>query len=367
MDGQIQWLFALLRAALYANHSVELPSVVIPDWSQLYRLAAKQGVLAIVWDGLQRVIAEGNLPPEQHPSRALKLQWAVNVEQIERRYEKQLRTLTHLAAFYHEHDIRLMLLKGYGLSLSYPIPKHRPCGDIDIWLYGEQARADKLLREAKGIVIDEDKHHHTVFTFEGVMVENHYDFLNVQSHRSNRIIEQRLLQLAYEPNEVVDLDGGLITIPSANFNALFLLRHAAAHFAAAEIGLRHVIDWAVFVARDGAKVDWVALETIAKTMNMHRFLHCLQVIVAENLGVVCANIPSIERDEALEQRVLNDIIHPEFAEQFIHRNIIEGWWVRLRRWWFNRWKRRLVYREGLVATFFVQLWSHLLKPKSFTH
>lgn len=123
-------------------------------------------------------------------SRPLRLQWAVTTEQVAQCYDYQKGVIGRLARFDAQHNIPMMLLKGYGLSLNYPVPQHRPCGDIDIWLYGRQEEADDLLRREKGIAIDEDKHHHTVFHVDGVMVENHYDFLNIHAHRSNCAIER---------------------------------------------------------------------------------------------------------------------------------------------------------------------------------
>ena len=365
MTETTRLLFALLRLALHPDRSEAVSFPAQPDWTALYRLAARQGVLAIAWDGVERLMREGGLAAEQQPPRALRLQWAINVEQIEKRYRKQERALTHLAAFYQTHAIRMMVLKGYGLSLSYPRPEHRPCGDIDIWLYGEQERADALLRERYQIAIDEEKHHHTVFSFEGVMVENHYDFLNVHAHRSNRAIEQRLQQLAQEEGVTVPLAEGEIVLPSPNFNALFLLRHAAAHFAASEIGLRHVIDWLVFVKHHAAEIDWAQLEQLSRAMNMHRFLYCMQAMAIDCLGLDASLVPPFERDAALEARVLGDVLSPEFSDSFQYCGLVKGLWIRLRRWWANRWKHRIVYRDGLFVTFFVQVWSHLLKPKSF--
>ncbi len=335
-------------------------------WNAVYRLSAKQGILAITWDGLQRLIEAGAIPTECLPRRALKLQWCYNVEQIERMYVKQRKVITELSSYFTEHGIRMMLLKGYGLSLCYPVPQHRPYGDIDIWLYGRQKEADALLRRERGIAVDEDKHHHTVFHLNGVMVENHYDFLNVHSHRSNREIDRLLKHYAEsESGETIYLDGTPIRLPCADFNALFLLRHAAVHFAAIEIGLRHVADWAMFVGRYYDQIDWSALERTAKFQNMDRFLHCLNAISIDFLGLDAAKIPPFKRDEALERRVLNEIIAPEFSVQAPKGGgLAEALMFKTRRWWANRWKHRIVYREGLIRTFLVQIQSHLLKPKS---
>lgn len=167
-----------------------------------------------------------------------------------------------------------------------------------------------------------------------------------------------------QTGETADVNGKTIYLPSADFNALFLLRHAAAHFAAAEIGLRHVVDWALFVQKYHDKIDWVQLETVAAEQNMHRFLHCLNALSTDVLGIRPECFPPFERDEALKRCILNDILHSEFDVRTPQGNIVKGLIFKCRRWWANRWKHKIVYKERLVETFFVQLYSHLLKPKS---
>ena len=125
--------FFLLRIGLQMQRSAEMP-VVVSDkqWQKIYDLSFQQGTGALIWDALRLLHAEENL------SLSLRVQWAYHVEQIERCYRKQEKVLTEIADFYISHSIPLMLLKGYGLSLYYPRPEHRPCGDIDIWLFGRQ-------------------------------------------------------------------------------------------------------------------------------------------------------------------------------------------------------------------------------------
>ena len=344
------------------DHTVKLsPS----DYPALYRMAARQGVAAMAWDGLQRLISEGMISLEQLPDRATKLQWALATEQTAEKYEKQRKVIMTLAGIYAEAGIKMMILKGFGLSLYYPVPEHRACSDIDVWLFGEQQRADDILRERLGIVIDEDKHHHTVFHLGGVMVENHYDFLNIHAHLSNRDIERRLRAEAEHP-EAIDIGGHTVYRPNANCHALFLLRHAAAHFAAVEIVLRHIIDWGLFVKNNHAAIDWRWLREVAREHNMERFLDAMNSLAADICGLDIGIMPNTVRRPELERRILNDILEPEFSESMPKRGAIAIVWYKCRRWWANRWKHRLVYREGLISTFFMQLRSHLLKPKSIT-
>ena len=341
-------------------------------------IANAQGVVAVVWDNIQQAISDGLIPIEQQPAKAQKSKWALATEQVERKYARQKVVIAKLARFFAEHDIKMMILKGYGLSLNYPLPNHRPCSEIDIWLFEEQKtadgtikrysvqqKADNLLREHFNIEVDEDKHHHTVFYVDGVMVENHYDFLNIHAHRSNRVIETRLQALAQQEMEVIDVEENVVYLPSPDFHALFMLRHSASHFAAERIVIRHLLDWRYFVEKYAKKIDWAGLNAIAEQMNMHRFLNCMNAICVDKLGLPSESVPVFERDKMLEERVWNEILQPEFAEEKPkNAGYIKSWSYMFRRWWANRWKHRIVYNEGLASTFIVQVWSHLLKPKT---
>ena len=346
---------------------------------KIYQITSAHGIAAVAWDYIQRKDADEKLALDlQSLSKADQIRWMVTVEQVERKYEHQKSVIAKLAKFFAQHGIKMMILKGYGLSLNYPVPNHRQCSDIDIWLfeekcaedgsverYGVQQKADKLLHEHYNIPIDEGKHHHTVFYIDGVMVENHYDFLNIHAHCSNRDIEDRLWKLTRQPMEVVEVDGAEVYLPSPDFHALFILRHSASHFAAERISLRHLLDWKFFVERYFAKIDWVGLFSFAEQMNMHKFLTSMNAICISKLGLHKACVPELECDPVLVERVWNEILHPEFAEPR-PRNVgyLRSWSYMFRRWWANRWKHRIVYRESLFSTFVVQLWSHMLKPKS---
>ena len=350
----------------------------IDNLDVLFSTSAQQNISAIVWDNIQQAISDGIIPIEQQPTKAQKIQWALATEQVESKYARQKAVIAKLARFFAEHDIKMMILKGYGLSLNYPVPNHRPCSDVDIWLFEEkemadgaikrysvQQKADNLLREHFNIEVDEDKHHHTVFYVNGVMVENHYDFLNIHAHRSNRVIEARLQALAQQEMEEIDVEGSAVYLPSPDFHALFMLRHSASHFAAERIVIRHLLDWRYFIEKYTTKIDWAGLYQIAEQMNMHHFLNCMNAICVDKLGLPSDCVPVFEREQMLKERVWNEILQPEFAEEKPkNAGYIKSWGYMFRRWWANRWKHRIVYNEGLAKTFVVQVWSHLLKPKS---
>ena len=156
----------------------------ISDWSAIEMLAEQQGLSAIIVDGVEK------LQKDKRPPQDILLQWIGTVlQEYEYRYDSYRTAIANLAGWYNQHGYKMMVLKGYVCSLDWPKPEHRPCGDIDIWLFGEQKEADALLKNEREIEIEKDQHHHTIFSWQDFVVENHYDFVNVHAHRSSRELE----------------------------------------------------------------------------------------------------------------------------------------------------------------------------------
>lgn len=240
--------FALLNLIQLqvSGKTIKFPDAIA--WKEVMNKSFKQGVGGLVLDALE------NVPENLRPSKAILMSWLGRVVAMERLYENNKSSIAHLASFYQKYDIKMLLLKGYGLSLYWPQSHHRPVGDIDIYLFGKQAYADNIIQKYFGIRIDNSHHKHSVFTFENSMVENHYSFLNVHAHRSTAAIEHILLQ---ELTDTMDSDISNVVFPSVRFNSLYLLRHSAEHFASVDINLRIVLDWAFFVKANPVDWDWL--------------------------------------------------------------------------------------------------------------
>lgn len=242
------------------------------NWKNIYAYAYRQGLLAVIVDGIDK-IKEPVIPQE------LKLEWIVEVLQnYEARYWQYERAIRSLAGWYNQHEYKMMVLKGYACSLDWPRPEHRPCGDIDIWLFGKQKEADTALEawfkgsKVQGFKIDGAHHHHTVFEWEGFTVENHYDFVNVYAHKSSAELEDIFKELGQDDSHFIGVNGERVYLPSPNLHALFLIRHMVSHFAAAEISLRQLLDWAFFVEKNGKDVDWEWLMTRIGEVSHEGFL-----------------------------------------------------------------------------------------------
>ena len=328
------------------------------DWNAVEALAMEHGLSAILVDGVEI------LPEDKRPPKMALLQWIGEVLQnYESRYNQYHNALGSLAAFYNQHGFKMMVLKGYGLSLNYPKPNHRPCGDIDIWLFGQQKEADALLAKECGIEIDNEHHHHTVFEWNGFSVENHYDFLNVHHHKSNVEMEKILKDLGKDNSNSVDVNDEKVYFPSANLHALFMLRHAMSNFASTGFNLRQLLDWGFFAKKHKSEINWKWLDKQLEHFGMKKLYDIFNAICVGDLGFDVNIFPEVQFDPMMKDRVLNDILSPEFNEiesgGFIRRAIFK-----YRRWKANAWKHELCFKESMWSAFWSGVWGHMIKPAS---
>ena len=369
-------LLNLIKMALGKSAECALPDAL--EWSTLFGLSVKQCVPSVVLDGLNKSLVSAALPGKG-VGKTDKLKWLGMLLNMERQYAIHESVVAALAAVYQSAGYRMMLLKGYGLSKYWPIPNHRPTGDIDIYLMYMDSdgkdkcqpawkRADLMMKEKFGVEIDNSHHHHSVFTYKGIMVENHYDFINVHSHRSNQWIENEFKTLALAGSEEYTFDNGAkLLFPSPLLHCLFVARHNACHFAAEHLNLRQLLDWALFVEKRNEGMDWDYFWSTAKKMGMEKFVLCMAFIAIEQLSFEKSifHIPDEYMDfqkceHDLIDKVFDDILHPTDEG-----NDGKGLVYVVRRfklWKRNLWKHRIVYSDSVVSTFYAQIKSHLMKP-----
>lgn len=254
-------LFALLKASLHnvAADTELFVDAVKEDWDHCYNASSKQGVLALAWDGVQ------TLPVEMHPYKKLKFQWAISVEKYEAKHRKYCQTAQELQHFYKEHGIMAVILKGVGFSSYYNCPAHREGGDIDIYTCSADTSkmshkeanelADTLMQQ-QGINVDTDHNHkHSNFTYNGIPIENHKLFLNVEVNprflgKLNNILNK---VLNVKENSLYNGEFKL-KVPSIEFDTLFISCHAFQHYGDG-LALHHLYDWATIINKFEIKLS----------------------------------------------------------------------------------------------------------------
>lgn len=355
------------------GHSADCISGEI-DWANIQAIAEQQGLYAVVLDGVEK------FPATQRPPQAFLLEWIGEVLQnYEYRYSEYCRTIAEMVEFYNSHGFKMMVLKGYACGLNWPKPNHRPYGDIDIWQFGQQQAADAALAEwfkssnnskvQGGSEIYNSHHHHSVFNWGEFMVENHYDFINVYHHKSNRELEAIFKELGKDDThyvEMTDASTGSATkvyLPSPNLHALFLLKHTMNDFTSFSMNLRQLLDWAFFVDKHTKEIDWKWLVGVLEKYHMLDFFHIINAICVEDLGFNPSIFQSVQFKPGLKEKVLKDILKPEFTA-VEPASLIPRLIYKFKRWRGNAWKQEMCYQESMWSSFWYGVWGHLLKPKT---
>ena len=208
------YMIGLLRYGVLDKRPEQLfPSSEV-DWDKMMDIAATQGILAWVWDGICK------LPKENQPSRLLSINWGLSAQEVWDRYNVHVNVLRQMIEICVQNNIRLLLFKGIALSELYPRPESRPSGDIDIYLFEDYERGDQLFAHSN--VTKTNKR--TGFDYKGVHIENHRIFLNTYTE-----IQKNAIAYLEESLKDVTLtkDGYYVMSPIASI--VYQVMHFMAH------------------------------------------------------------------------------------------------------------------------------------------
>lgn len=349
-------LFSLIKTSLWPEKDGEvslLPSGGV-DWEALIALAARQGVLAVSYDGL----------PKNHQipglSKGLLIRWALSVQNLEARNEAQKKVLGELVTLFREHGMEMLLLKGIGLGTNYPHPGHRECGDIDMFLFGDYEKGNELM-ELLGIEVEKKSLKHSNFFFKGVPVENHKTFLNIEGSQTDKNLEQHLHRVLEQQGFDILMVGDVpVRIPTPDFTATFLTRHDMTHFLASGLVLRYLCDLGLFFTRNRERIDLVRFEELMRAEGQYDFLCSFFAIAQRHLGMPKEGFPinplSSPKMEILTHRVLEDTLYNKHRS--LDKKVLETMWVPRRKlfglglFFGSAWKYRAIDR-GLFYKAFI--------------
>ena len=218
------------------------------DWKELYAIAQKQALLGVLFHGIQR------LPKELAPEQKLLMQWMVMAEMIRKQNIRLFQDSVKVCKNFENEGFANCILKGQGNALLYPDPYIRTPGDIDIYLTGGRKRVMQYINKVCPNQVM--RYHHVDFPVMKTAIEVHftpsYMFFPIHNSRMQKRFKEVMdLQCS---NVVTLPDGyGEITVPTMNFNVIYILSHLYRHIFTEGIGLRQLLDY-YFVICDFHKV-----------------------------------------------------------------------------------------------------------------
>ena len=359
MTKEVEILFKLIRIALGKEEPSSLPNDV--NWEELFALSIKQDVVNIAYDGLQKILdskSENTVGFDTPMLEELRYKWIGYGMLAEQKYESYSRVVADLAHLYSRHGYQILLLKGYGLSLYYPIPSHRSTGDIDVSVMrqGEdienaQLEVDKIFQKEFGMMVTKSKiGHHSHFTFHGILVENHYEYSNTYfGSLKARKLETILQSMAKADRRKIKLYGQTIYLPSPTFNALFLMWHMSTHFCALRITVRQLCDWQQFLSVEHDNVDWLLVNKVLKDCGLVQFADTVNKVIKRYLDT---NLDSDDSHDELgiNARVIDDIFSTNEYKSSVSRII---------RFPSFAWKFKMVYQSHWILVMIRSFIMHL--------
>lgn len=350
-----KYIYLLLRLALH-NREVDLLYSLQIDWTtvnwqHLYDTAKAQGVVAIVFDGVKRVMEQRGDNLLGMP-RSLKMRWLSVVDSVEKKSATYHKALEFIASACQKQGLSVMVFKGLSLSRLYPEPLHRECGDIDLYAFdGRRKELDRLIVDLGG-ELKHDSVKHSELELRSVMIENHNYF--VHRYFSDQAVKMNTALTEYACSTEPFAPNKPLYFPNSEFDRLFVLYHAANHFKFEGISLRHIIDWCFVVQRAG--YDVAALNEYG----LQEFSAVLCRIGRECLGF---DLPDdiCRCDDETYSRVLNDVVGSDVGKSGEKVAFFTLLCRKTKRFFSRHWAYRLV-NDSFFGGVVNSVTAHVVEP-----
>lgn len=346
-------IVGICNGILLLNNQVTTPVLTGPEWDEVLEMASSQGVLPIVIQQLNQANPKGGTPMEKQQL----LNWIGIALLNEQSYKQRLHVMRKLARLLGEGGIDILFLKGASLAQLYPNPAWRVFSDVDYYLFGKSKRGIELLAQ-NGVENSAYYHHHTQASLQGVLIENHYDFVERINHKCDVALDDALKALAEKEGHTLraeflgeDVSNAYLMTPT--MNAIFLMRHMSAHFVSESISMRMLYDWALFLKKYAAEVDWVLVTQLYEQSGMTKFVEIIMTILKNRLEYECTACPVILGGLEMADKVWESIVNPP-AKDPHPRFSLRYYLFEARLFRANKWKHKLVYPVDSHARIFLK-------------
>jgi len=325
-----------------SNSDATIPELTIDEWNELLVQASKHGMLPTVIHFFE------NKQIEDKQQRRVFVKWYAVAQKYKMRYQLRLQSMRELAEMFAEEGLEVMFFKGASLAQMYPNPEWRVFSDIDFYLYGKCAEGNRVMAR-HGIESRPFYHHNTEATLHGILLENHYDFMDRLNHRSNLILDDGLKKLVGEEGRSrratffdEEVENAFVMTPT--MNAIFLMRHMAAHFASESIPLKMLYDWILFMKNYADEVDWERVCQLYNTTKMTKFVRIIQDLINTYFRVDVPKVPIKICDNENVSKVWDSIVFPPTSNP--HKKYTISYYVQETQTYIdNKWKHKIVFPD----------------------
>lgn len=336
--------FSLLRTSINSQTNRK-NTLTFNDWKVVYHTCRQQGVTAVLFDFVRQ------LPKSEAPDKALLMEWLSAATAVEQTMQRMQVTAGEFAEAMEKREIPVVVLKGIAFAQYYPNPLLRECGDLDCYMMGKKEEGDLAALELGG-TMEEAGYKHSHLIYKGLTIENHRFFTDFDNTPTGMLTEQVLGELMQEAHTYIG--GSKLCCPSANFNALFLLKHAQGHFIDEGIRMRHVLDWALFLREKQEEVDWSKVLPMLEVTHTAQFAGVMTAIAVRYLRIEVLNKGLLALASNAEQKMVNAVLADIMGDQ--PAIYVDGLWHKTKRI-LRRFRRMWKFRSLASESYPRMVWN----------
>lgn len=257
-EKDCKYLFELIKYSLFDEEIPKKEKNV--DWDNLYKLAKRHSIIAIVCNGIAKMPQE--MQPEEEILKKFEQKW-----QFDRAKDAvQKYSLEEILDAFEKDQIDCVPLKGIYMKEFYPDSSLRTMSDLDVFYrQGDEKKIEKVL-VSKGYVFDHDCPHHDVYQRK--------PFMNVEMHHhltdGDPVTEKYYKDIW---TTKVHLKKGYTSIYEFSWEDyyIYMLVHLAKHIKLGGSGIRSIIDIKIFLDKKKEELNWDYVKGELKKLHLSQF------------------------------------------------------------------------------------------------
>jgi len=240
LSPEKQILLKLLKNSI-SDKNVEINFDSI-NFEKLFKLADKHSVNMLCFDSLKNYV-------DKMPESVYN-EWVYFASRKMTLNENVLLVQKKLTEILEQNDINYFVFKGLAVANYYKNYQLRELGDIDFYIdYANFKRTHFLLKENGFKLVSTKSDKHFNYEYNGVEIEMHKGFWDMPENDCAKYLEESIKN-SVEFTEKVTIDDYSFSGPNPVSNALILVLHIINHIQRGGIGLRQILDFAVFYSSD---------------------------------------------------------------------------------------------------------------------
>lgn len=305
MNQSKDLLLKFLRAVLFGE-KLDASDFAEADWKSIFQLADEQTVSALLLDGM-------SLLPSECIAISLgdKLKRIAAMQRIEQMNRLHRKVIVKIDQALKSEGVPVVFMKGQTTALRYPNPLHRTPGDIDFVVNPKDFKKTMEVLEKIGKVDHDLVHeHHGMAWVDGVTVEPHYKVHNYQCPSTDHAMQEMFASVFPSELSSADMDGYAVPVFPPTFESVFLISHMVNHVYEEGLGLRQVIDYAMFLLSCADKIDWLQHHEYLHQMHMERAWRIFTCICVDYLGMSLPSQvePFSHQEKVWAEKMMTDIM-----------------------------------------------------------